>query len=76
MLVKDGIGMGVQVVLNQHDFLGLRVSRGQDPHEAVVVGARAAGRNLDQALAGTWFEGDQQTGGVLAHMRAAPPVRA
>ena len=27
-LVKDGIGVGVEVVLDQHDFLGLRIGGG------------------------------------------------
>jgi len=47
VLIEDGIGVGVEVILHEHDFLGLRVVGTQLLHEAAVVGPGAAGRNLD-----------------------------
>ena len=76
MLVEDGVGVGVEVVLHEHDFLGPRVGGSQALQEAAVVRARAPGRNLDQALAGAGFEGGQQAGRALAHVRAALPPGA
>lgn len=61
VLVEDGVGVGVEVVLHEHDFRGLRVVGGQSLHEAAVVGSGAAGRDFDQALAATRLEGRQQT---------------
>ena len=76
VLVEDGVGMGVQVVLHEHDFLRPRVGGGQALQKAAVVRARAPGRDLDQALAGAGLESGQQAGRALAHVRAALPPGA
>ena len=76
VLVEDGVGVGVEVVLHQPDFLGLRICGGQLLHEAAVVGAGAAGRDLDRALAGAGFEGGRPAGRALAHVGAALPAGA
>ena len=68
--------MGVAVVLDEHDFLGLRVGGGQALPKAAVVRARAPGRDLDQALAGAGLESGQQAGRALAHVRTALPPGA
>ena len=60
VLVKDGIGVGVQVVPDQHGFLGLGVVSSQILHKAAIVGARALGGGFHQALARTRFAGDQR----------------
>lgn len=46
MLVKDGIGVGVEVILHQHDFLGLRVVGSQLLHKAAAGCPGAPGRYL------------------------------
>jgi len=71
VLVEDGIGVGVEVILHQHNFLGLGISRCQALQKAAVVGPGAPGRDLDQALAGARLEGRQQAGCALAHIGAA-----
>ena len=73
VLVKDGVGVGVAVVLDQHDFLGPWVGGGQGPHKAAVIRARAPGGDFHQALARVRLEGGQQTGRALAHVGAAFP---
>ena len=69
-MVEDGVGVGVEVVLHAHDFLGPRVSGGQALQKAAVVRARAPGRDLNQPLPRARLEGGQQTGRPLAHVGA------
>ena len=73
MLVEDGVGVGVQVVLDQHNFLGPRVGGSQALQEAAIVRARAPCGHLHDPLAGAGLESGQQAGRALAHVRAALP---
>ena len=71
VLVKGGIGVGIEAVLHEHDFFSLWVGGSQTLQKAVIVGPGAAGRNLDQALARARFKGGQQASRALAHVGAA-----
>jgi hypothetical protein len=70
VLVEAGSGMGMELVLLPHDFLGRGVVGGQGLQKAAGVSARAPNANFDQALARARLEGGPQAGPAL------PPVRA
>ena len=74
VLVEDGVGVGVEVVLDEHDFLGLGVVGGQALQETAVVGSGAAGRDLDQTLARARLKSGQQAGRALPPVPAQPAV--
>ncbi len=65
-LIKAVGTVSVEIVLNQHDFVGIGVEfLTHHSHDAGVIHTGAALRDLDTTLGGEWFkEHEQRTGAV------------